>query len=90
MATISIILKKSKTNANGEHPVVLRLADANNKRAYFATGFSSTDLSVLLSIALYFILRFIHIPGKTLWLFLVLSLVTIVWAAISVIIDNRK
>lgn len=43
MATISIILKKSKTNANGEHPVILRLADANNKRAYFATGFSSTD-----------------------------------------------
>lgn len=43
MATISIILKKSKTNANGEHPVVLRLADANNKRTYFSTGFSSTE-----------------------------------------------
>lgn len=43
MATISIILKKSKTNSNGEHPVVLRLADKTNKRAYFSTGFFSTD-----------------------------------------------
>lgn len=43
MATISIILKKSKTNSKGEHPVVLRLADNTNKRAYFSTGFSSTE-----------------------------------------------
>ena len=47
-------------------------------------------ISVLLSIALYFILRFIHIPGKVLWAFLVLSLVIIVWAAVSVIVDKRK
>lgn len=43
MATISILLKKSKTNSKGEHPVVLRLADNTNKRAYFSTGFSSTE-----------------------------------------------
>lgn len=47
-------------------------------------------LSVLVSIALYFILRFIHIPGKVLWGFLVLSLVTIVWVAVSVIVDKKK
>ena len=47
-------------------------------------------LSVLVCIALYFILRFIHVPGKTLWLFLVLSLVIIVWAAVSVIVDKKK
>lgn len=43
MATIRIILKKDKINANGEHPIVLRLADSENKRAHFSTGFSSTD-----------------------------------------------
>ena len=43
MATIRIILKKDKTNAKGEHPIVLRLADSNNKRAHFATGFYSTE-----------------------------------------------
>lgn len=37
------MLKKSKTNSNGEHPVVLRLADSDNKRTYFSTGFSSTE-----------------------------------------------
>ena len=37
-------------------------------------------ISVLVGIVLYFILRFIHIPGKLLWLFLVLSLVIIVWS----------
>lgn len=47
-------------------------------------------LSVLVSIALYFILRFIHVPGNVLWGFLVLSLVIIVWAAISVIVDKKK
>lgn len=47
-------------------------------------------ISVLVSIALYFILRFIHIPGKVLWGFLVLSLVTIVWVAVSVIVDKKK
>lgn len=47
-------------------------------------------ISVLVSITLYFILRFIHIPGKILWGFLVLSLVIIVWAAISVIVDKKK
>ena len=43
MATISIFLKKSKTTSKGEHPIVLRLADSNNKRSYFSTGFSGTD-----------------------------------------------
>ena len=43
MATIRIILRKEKTNAKGEHPVALRLADSNNKRAHFATGFNSTE-----------------------------------------------
>ena len=45
---------------------------------------------VLVSIALYFILRFIRVPGKTLWGFLVLSLIVIGWAAISVLVDKRK
>ena len=43
MATISIILKKSKTNSKGEHPVTLRLSDSNNKRAYFSTGFTCKE-----------------------------------------------
>ena len=43
MATVSVFLKKSKTNSKGEHPIVLRLADTENKRAYFSTGFYSTD-----------------------------------------------
>lgn len=43
MATIRIILKKEKTNAKGEHPVVLRLADTDNKRIHFFTGFYSTE-----------------------------------------------
>lgn len=47
-------------------------------------------ISVLVSIALYFILRFIHIPGKVLWLFLVLSLVIIVWSAIAVVVNKGK
>lgn len=47
-------------------------------------------ISVLVSIALYFILRFLFIPGEVLWGFLVLSLVIIVWAAVSVIVDIRK
>ena len=43
MATIRIILKTDKTTAKGEHPIALRLADANNKRVHFYTGFYSTD-----------------------------------------------
>ena len=47
-------------------------------------------ISVLVSIALYFILRFLFIPGRVLWGFLVLSLVIIVWAAVSVIVDKKQ
>ena len=47
-------------------------------------------IAVLVSIVLYFILRFIHIPGKILWLFLVLSLVIIVWSAIAVVVNKGK
>lgn len=47
-------------------------------------------ISVLVSIVLYFFLRFIHIPGKVLWLFLVLSLVIIVWSTISVVVNKGK
>lgn len=43
MATIRTVLKKSKTNAKGEHPIVLRLADSDNKRTHFFTGFYSTE-----------------------------------------------
>lgn len=43
MATVSTFLKKSKSNSKGEHPIVLRLADIDNKRAYFSTGFYSTE-----------------------------------------------
>ena len=38
-----MILRKEKTNAKGLAPVVLRLADADNKRAFFMTGFFTTD-----------------------------------------------
>lgn len=47
-------------------------------------------ISVQGSILLYFILRFIHIPGNVLWAFLVLSLVIIIWAVVSVIFDKKK
>ena len=47
-------------------------------------------ISVLVGIVLYFILRFIHIPGKVLWLFFVLSLVIIVWSAIAVVVNKGK
>lgn len=43
MAVIRIILRKNKKNSKGESPVVLRLADSDNKRAEFSTGFSSTE-----------------------------------------------
>ena len=43
MAKVSIILKKSKTNSKGEHPVLLRLADNTNKRTTFSTGFSASE-----------------------------------------------
>lgn len=47
-------------------------------------------IAALVSIILYFILRFIHIPGKVLWLFLVLALVIIVWSAIAVVVNKGK
>lgn len=53
-------------------------------------GTKTVFIAVLVSIVLYFILRFIHIPGKVLWLFLVLSLVIIVWSAISVVVNKGK
>lgn len=43
MATIRMILKKEKTNSKGEHPIALRLADADNRRVHFYTGFYSTE-----------------------------------------------
>lgn len=62
-------------------PVAKSDSDKGTKIAFIAA---------LVSIVLYFILRFIHIPGKVLWLFLVLSLVIIVWSAISVIANRGK
>ena len=53
-------------------------------------GTKTVFIAVLVSIVLYFILRFIHIPGKVLWLFLVLSLVIIVWSAIAVVVNKGK
>lgn len=43
MAAIRTILKKSKTNSKGEHPILLRVADSDNNRTHFATGFYSTE-----------------------------------------------
>lgn len=43
MAAIRFILRKDKTNTKGEHPIVLRLADSNNRRAHFVTGFYTTE-----------------------------------------------
>ena len=59
-------------------------------KSKFSKQIKIAFISALVSITLYFILRFIHIPGKILWGFLVLSLVIIVWAAISVIVDKKK
>lgn len=53
-------------------------------------GIKIAFIAALVSIILYFILRFIHIPGKVLWLFLVLALVCIAWSAISVIANRGK
>lgn len=53
-------------------------------------GTKNAFISVLVGIVLYFILRFIHIPGKVLWLFLILSLVIIVWSAIAVVVNKGK
>ena len=38
-----MILRKEKQNSKGVAPVVLRLADSENKRSYFMTGFYTTD-----------------------------------------------
>ena len=43
MATVSTTLKKSKSNAKGEHPIYLRLADSGDKKTYFFTGFYGTE-----------------------------------------------
>ena len=47
-------------------------------------------IAALVSIVLYFILRFIHIPGKILWGFLVLSLIAIIWSAVSIVSSKGK
>ena len=47
-------------------------------------------MATLVSIVLYFILRFIHIPGKILWGFLVLSLVAIIWSAVLIVSSKGK
>jgi hypothetical protein len=59
-------------------------------KSYLGKGTKSAFIVALVSIVLYFILRFIHIPGKVLWLFLVLALVCIAWSAISVIANRGK
>lgn len=43
MATVSVFLKKSKSNSKGQHPLVLRIADSGNRRLYFSTGFYTSD-----------------------------------------------
>ena len=43
MAAIRIILRKDAPNKKGEYPICLRIADSNNKRINFVTGFYSTD-----------------------------------------------
>ena len=47
-------------------------------------------MAALVGIVLYFILRFIHIPGRILWFFLVLCLAIIVWSAIAVLVNKGK
>lgn len=59
-------------------------------KSKFSKQIKIAFISALVSITLYFILRFIHIPGKVLWLFLVLSLVIIVWSTISVVVNKGK
>lgn len=43
MTALRMILRKEKQNSKGVAPVVLRLADSENKRSYFMTGFYTTD-----------------------------------------------
>ena len=47
-------------------------------------------IATLVSIVLYFILRFIHIPGKILWGFFVLSLMAIIWSAVLIVSSKGK
>lgn len=47
-------------------------------------------IATLVSIVLYFILRFIHIPGKILWGFLVLALMAIIWSAVLIVSSKGK
>lgn len=59
-------------------------------KAELDKGTKIAFIAALVSIVLYFILRFIHIPGKVLWFFLVLALLCIAWSAISVIANRGK
>lgn len=43
MAALRIVLRKDKSKSKEVAPVVLRLADSDNKRAYFMTGFHTTE-----------------------------------------------
>jgi len=53
-------------------------------------GTKTVFIAALGSIVLYFILRFIHIPGKILWGFLVLSLMAIIWSAVLIVSSKGK
>jgi len=70
--------------------IICLLAIVPVAKSDLGKGTKTVFIAVLVSIVLYFILRFIHIPGKVLWLFLVLSLVIIVWSAISVVVNKGK
>jgi hypothetical protein len=59
-------------------------------KSKFSKQIKIAFISALVSITLYFILRFIHIPGKILWGILVLSLMAIIWAAITVFSKKGK
>ena len=59
-------------------------------KSKFSKQIKIAFISALVSITLYFILRFIHIPGKILWGILVLSLMAIIWAAVTVFSKKGK
>ena len=43
MAALRMVLRKDRSTSKEIAPVVLRLADSDNKRAYFMTGFHTTE-----------------------------------------------
>ncbi len=88
--TISFRVPDPRTLLEAILGIICLMAIVPVAKADLDKGTKIAFIAALVSIILYFILRFIHIPGKVLWLFLVLALVCIAWSAISVIANRGK